>query len=283
MSDDAPAGNADQIAYWNAAAGDTWAKLQDRLDQQLEPLGLRAQQALAPRAGERILDIGCGSGQTSLGLARAVAPGGTVLGVDISRPLLEGARQRAAGQAGISFQEADAAVAPFEAAAFDAAFSRFGVMFFADPVAAFGNIARALKPGGRLAFVCWRTPRENIFMSLPLAAAASALPPPAAPPPPPATQGPFAFADPDHVRAILGAAGFSGIEILAHDQKIGVGDLDTTLEVALRVGPLGALLRENPDQRTAVIEAVREALRPHITPAGVQLDSATWIVTARTV
>ena len=280
MSDDAPAGNADQIAYWNATAGETWVKLQDRLDRQLEPLGRRALEALAPRAGERILDIGCGSGQTSLELARAVAPGGTVVGVDISQPMLEVARQRAAGQVGISFREADATTAPFEAAAFDAAFSRFGVMFFADPVAAFRNVAGALRPGGRLAFVCWRTPAENVFMSLPLAAAAAVLPPATEPPPPPATQGPFAFADPDHVRAVLDAAGFRDIHIRAHDQKISSGDLDTTLDLALKLGPLGAMLRENPDRRALVIEAVRDALRPHATPAGVQLDSATWIVTA---
>jgi SAM-dependent methyltransferase len=274
-------GNADQIAYWNAVAGETWASLQDHLDRQLEPLGVRARQALAPRPGERILDIGCGSGQTTLDLAEAVTPGGTVLGVDISRPMLDLARRRAAGVAGVSFQEADAQTFAFEPASFDAAFSRFGVMFFADPVAAFRNIAGALKPGGRLAFVCWRTPQENVFMTLPMAAAASVLPPPDASPPPPSAQGPFAFADAAHVRDILGKAGFCGIGIAAHDQKIGSGDLDTTLEVALKIGPLGAMLREHPDRREAVIDAVREALRPHLDAEGVRLDSASWIVTAR--
>jgi SAM-dependent methyltransferase len=281
MTDAPSAGNADQIAYWNAGAGETWAMLQDRLDLQLEPLGQRAQQALAPRPGERILDIGCGSGQTSLELARAVAPAGGVLGVDISRPLLEVARQRAAGLDRVTFQEADAETWPFEAETFDAAYSRFGVMFFADPVAAFRNIGRALRPGGRLAFVCWRTPPENVFMSLPLTAAASVLPPPAAPPPPPSSQGPFAFADPAHVRDILGRAGFGEIEIVAHDQKIGSGDLEVTLEVALKVGPLGAMLREHPDRRTVVIAAVRAAMMPHVTETGVRMDSASWIVTAR--
>jgi SAM-dependent methyltransferase len=274
-------GNADQIAYWNAVAGETWASLQDRLDRQLAPLGQRARQALAPRPGERILDIGCGAGQTTLQLAEAVMPGGTVLGVDISRPMLDLARRRAGGMAGVSFQEADAQTFAFEPASFDAAFSRFGVMFFADPVAAFRNIARALKPGGRLAFVCWRTPQENIFMSLPMAAAASVLPPPDAPPPPPSAQGPFAFADPAHVWDILGKAGFGDIEITAHDQKIGSGDLDSTLDVTLKIGPLGAMLREHPDRRDAVIDAVREALRPHLDEEGVRLDSASWIVTAR--
>ena len=281
MNDNAPAGgNADQITYWNATAGGIWTAQQERLDRQLEPLGRRARQALAPQPGERVLDIGCGAGQTTLELAAAVAPAGAVLGVDISQPLLELARRRGADVAGVSFQEADAQTFDFEPASFDAAFSRFGVMFFADPVAAFHNIARALKPGGRLAFVCWRTPQENVFMSLPLAAAASRLPPPATPAPPPATQGPFAFADPDHVRDILGRAGFTGVELTPHDQKIGSGDLETTLEIALQIGPLGAMLREFPDRREAVVGAVREALAPHETADGVLLDSACWIVTA---
>ena len=278
-----PTPNADQAAYWNAGAGDTWASLQDRLDHQLEPLGLRAMAALAPTPGERILDIGCGAGQTSLALTAAVAPGGSVLGVDISHPLLEVARRRGEGLPGLAFQEADAQTAPFEVASFDAAFSRFGVMFFADPPAAFANIRRALKPGGRLAFVCWRPAGENPVMSLPMAAAMAHLPAPPVPPPAadPHAPGPFAFADPERVRGILAAAGFGDVEITPHDQKIGSGDLDQTLAVALKVGPLGAMLRENPDHRDAVIAAVREALAPHARPEGVRLDSATWIVTAR--
>ncbi|CAN5477449.1 methyltransferase domain-containing protein [soil metagenome] len=275
--------NADQAAYWNAGAGDTWASLQDRLDHQLEPLGQRAMAALAPKAGERVLDIGCGAGQTSLALAAAVAPGGSVLGVDISHPLLEVARRRAEGQSSLAFSEADAQTAPFEAAGFDTAFSRFGVMFFSDPPAAFANIRRALKPGGRLAFVCWRAPDQNPFMTLPMAAAAAQLPAPDSPPSALAPQapGPFAFADPQRVRAILTAAGFADIELAPHDQKIGSGDLDQTLTVALKVGPLGAMLRENPDHRDAVVTAVREALAQHDGPDGVKLPSATWIVTAR--
>lgn len=276
-------GNPDQIAYWNAQTGDTWATLQERLDRQLEPLGLAAMAALSPKAGERILDIGCGAGQTTLALAQAVAPGGDVLGVDISQPLLEVARKRGAGTPGVSFSEGDAQVATFEPAGFDGAFSRFGVMFFADPPAAFRNIGQALKPGGRLAFVCWRRPDENPVMVLPMTVAASRLPPELAarPGPPGEGPGPFAFADPARIRTILTAAGFEDIEIKPHDEKIGSGHVDQAMDVALRVGPLGALLRENPQYRDAVVEAVREALTAHETPNGVRLDSATWIVTAR--
>lgn len=272
------ASNADQAKYWNAGAGETWAALQDRLDHQLAPLGQIAMSALVPEAAEHILDIGCGTGQTTHQLAAATGAAGSVLGVDISRTLLDVAGARPPSP-GVSFQEADAQTHRFEAGKFDAAFSRFGVMFFADPIAAFKNIRAALKTGGRLAFVCWRTPAENVFMTLPMATAAPLLPPTAPAPPP--TQGPFAFADPDHVRNVLNAAGFTAIKLVAHDQKIGSGDLEQTLNVALKIGPLGTALREHPDCADAVIDAVRAVLAAHEGPDGVKLPSATWIVTAR--
>jgi SAM-dependent methyltransferase len=272
--------NAAQVDYWNDAPGRTWAQMQAPLDRQLEPLGRRAMEALAPRAGERVLDIGCGSGATTVMLAEAVAPGGEAVGCDISRPMLEVARGRTQGMAGIRFLEADAQTEPFAPASFDAALSRFGVMFFEDPTAAFTNIGRALKPGGRLAFVCWRTPFENPFMVLPMMAAPQHLPP--SEPPDPTAPGPFAFADPDRVRRILADSGFEAIQILKHDQKIGSGDLEMTLDLALRIGPLGRALRENPDSREAVVGSVREALAAHAGPDGVKLDSAAWIVSART-
>ncbi len=271
--------NAAQATYWNETAGPTWAELQAPLDRQLEPLGRRVMAELS-LPGARILDVGCGAGATSLALAEAVGPDGAVLGVDVSHPLLEVARARAAGRANLAFQEADAQAFALPPASFDAVFSRFGVMFFADPAAAFANLRRALKPGGRLAFVCWRAPTENPVMVLPMQAA---LPLVATPPAPaePGAPGPFAFADPERVRGILESAGFEAIAITPHDEKIGSGGLDTALGIALRVGPLGTLLRENPDQRDAVVAAVRAALAPHEGPDGVKLDSATWIVTAR--
>lgn len=280
---DAPSGaNAGQIAYWNAAAGQTWAALQERLDRQLEPLGRAAIDALDPAADERIIDIGCGAGQTSLELAGEVGPDGTVLGVDISAPLLEVARRRAAeaGLANVRFLEADAQTRAFAPGSADGVFSRFGVMFFADPPAAFRNIREALRPGGRLAFVCWRPLALNEWMLIPMRAALQHIP---APPPPadPNAPGPFAFADPDRVRGILGEAGFSDIAIEAHDTRIGGNDLDQTVAMSLRVGPLGALLRENPDMRDTVVGSIREALEPHAGPAGVFLPGAVWVVTAR--
>ncbi|MBI1198386.1 MAG: methyltransferase domain-containing protein [Phenylobacterium sp.] len=274
-----PAPNAGQIAYWNEQAGPTWAQLQEPLDRQLAPLGGRAIEALAPKPGERILDIGCGAGAASLELARAVAPGGSVLGVDISHPLLEVARHRAEAVEGATFLEADAQTYPFEPASFDGAFSRFGVMFFADPPAAFANIRRALKPGGRLAFVCWREPRLNPAMTLAMAAAQQIVEPP--PPPEKGAPGPFAFADPDRVRAVLAGGGFEDVAVTPFEARIGPGNLDVTMGLLMRVGPLGALLREHPDKRDLVLETVRAAIAPHDGPDGVKLDSATWIVTAR--
>ncbi|MFA7262114.1 MAG: class I SAM-dependent methyltransferase [Caulobacter sp.] len=282
MPDGAPDANADQVAYWNAAAGETWVAQQDRLDRQLDPLGRTAMAALDPAADERLIDIGCGCGQTSLELAGEVGPDGTVLGADISAPMLAVARRRAAeaGLTNVRFLEADAQTHPFAPGGADAVFSRFGVMFFADPPAAFANIRRAVRPGGRLAFVCWRPLMLNEWMLLPMRAA---LPHIAAPPPPPdpLAPGPFAFADADRVRGILAAGGFSGIEIDAHDSLIGGNSLEDTVALSLRVGPLGMLLRENPGQRDKVVDALRQALEPHAGPSGVFLPASVWIVTAR--
>lgn len=269
--------NAQQAIYWNEGAGPTWAELQAPLDRQLQPLGRRAMAELDLGPGKRVLDVGCGAGETTLALS---STGVEALGVDISHTLLDVARRRSAGLSGVAFLEADAQTFAFEPASFDAVFSRFGVMFFADPAAAFANIRKAMKPGAKLSFVCWRTPAENPIMSLPMQAALAHVDAPPAPPEPGAP-GPFAFADPARVNAILADAGFSGVSLTPHDEPIGPGDLETTLGLALRVGPLGALLRENPEKRDAVIAAVRAALAPHDGPDGVKLGSATWVVTAR--
>lgn len=272
--------NAAQAEYWNTGAGPTWAELQKPLDRQLAPLGRAAMAALAPQPGEDILDVGCGAGETVFELARRVMPGGEVTGLDISKTLLDVARRRREGAPGVHFIEADAQTYGFQPGSFDGIFSRFGVMFFADPTAAFTNLRRALKAGGRLAFICWRTPAENPIMSLPMQAALQHLPPPEAPADPTAP-GPFAFANPDRVRGILDAAGFTDVAVTPHAEKVGGGDLDASLGLALKVGPLGALLRANPDKADVVIDAVRAALAKHVGPDGLKLDSATWIVTAR--
>ena len=273
--------NAEQATYWNELGGPTWAELSPLLDRQLETITARSIAVLAPRPGERLLDVGCGCGQTTLSLAASVSRGGEAVGVDISRPMLAVARQRAAatGAVGVRFIEADAQTWPFESESFDGLFSRFGVMFFANAKAAFRNLLGALKPGGRLVFVCWRSLAENPWMTAPMAAAASHLPP--APPPDPAAPGPFAFADDGHVRDVLGSAGFIAIEIAPFDTQIGGNSLEDSLKLALRVGPLGAALRANPEIAPKVVDAVREAVAPHLRDGAVWMNGAVWIVSAQ--
>ena len=256
-----------------------WAAVREPLELQLAPLGRHALAALAPLPGERVLDIGCGGGETALHLAQAVAPEGAVVGIDLSAAVLAFARRAAEECKGVRFVQADAQVFPFEQASFDAAFSRFGVMFFADPTAAFINIGRSLRPNGRLAFVCWRDLRENQLDFLPLSAASAYLPPQRAQDPD--APGPFSFANPDRVRGILEGAGFGEIEIIARDEQVGSGDIDTMLAVCSRVGALGKILRENPELRAAALPPVRAALAAHDGPDGVKLNAATWVVTAR--
>jgi SAM-dependent methyltransferase len=280
MSERSAADNREQIAYWNDAAGATWAKLQGVLDRQVEPLGLEAIRRLAPRPGERTLDLGCGCGQTSVELAAQVGPSGAVVAIDVSRPMLTVARARAQPVPGapIEFREADAQVEPFAPATFDAAFSRFGVMFFADPVAAFANVRRALKPAGRLAFVCWRGLEESDWMRVPLEAARSLLPPPA--PADPLAPGPFALADAVRVRRILVDAGFPNPRIEPYEATIGGTGLEESVRLLCRIGPLGAAMRERPDLLPAASDAVRAALIPRLGPDGVRMRAAVWIVQA---
>jgi ubiquinone/menaquinone biosynthesis C-methylase UbiE len=164
-----PAANAAQIEHWNAKAGRTWAQYQELLDRQIESLGLAAIDALKPTKGEHVIDIGCGCGQSTLALADRVGSTGAVVGVDVSAPMLEVARRRSGANPGlaVTFQQVDAQTHDLGQAEFEAAFSRFGVMFFSDPAAAFANIRKSLKPGGRLAFICWRSLAENPWMRAP--------------------------------------------------------------------------------------------------------------------
>jgi SAM-dependent methyltransferase len=275
-----PAGpNASQVEYWNDVAGPNWVASQASRDIELAPWGLKAMEALAPGQGERIIDVGCGCGATTLELARRVGPAGEVLGADVSTPMLALARHRAEaeGLAQARFVEADAQTHAFEPA--DGVFSRFGVMFFADPVAAFANLRSAMRREGRLAFVCWRPMDLNAWVSVPMSAVVRLLPepPPAATPGAP---GPFAFADPDRVRGILTEAGWREIEIVAHDLNTSWGDLDASARTSLTIGPVAGAVRANPQLADQMAEAVRAALAPYETPNGVMLDSSAWVVRA---
>lgn len=277
--------NAEQVRYWNEVSGPTWVAAQDVLDALIGPVGEHALAVAAAHAGERVLDVGCGCGTTTLALARAVGSTGTVTGLDISGPMLTRARERA-GEAGLSnvrFRQADAQIAALEPAAYDLLFSRFGVMFFADPVAAFRNLHGAMAPEGRLAFVCWQAITRNPWMLVPVTAAAQHL---TLPRPDPLAPGPFAFADDARLRGILEDAGFREVAIADRSTtlRLGTGDLESATQFAMVVGPTASALREaRADEalRTRVTDAVREALRPYHAADGVHLGGATWIVTAR--
>ena len=275
--------NADQVAYWNGPAGQRWAERQAAQDVLLKPVADLVVDRAKLKPGERVIDVGCGSGATSIAFAREVAPTGRVLGVDVSEPMLARARQAAPKDLPVDFVRADATVYPFEPASFDVLASRFGVMFFADPALSFANMRKALKPSGRLAFACWREPRENPFFMAPLAAAYKHVP--KLPQQGPEDPGPFAFASEDRVRRILGDAGFTGIGLeacpLSLDAAIGRG-LDGAVQGALEIGPVSRALDGQPEHlRAAAVNSIREALTPFAKGDAVLLPASAWVVTAK--
>ncbi len=269
--------NAEQIEYWNGAAGERWAAFQPVLDRALAAISDAVLAFAAGRPGERVLDIGCGTGTTTYALAKAVGPSGSVTGVDISRPMLAVARARGVG---VNFREADASTRLFHPT-HDLLFSRFGVMFFADPLAAFANLHKALSPHGRLAFVCWRDVKENPWASAPIAAARPLLPPQE--PVDPLAPGPYAFADDARLRRILSDAGYRDIRIDKLDTTMHMGEgVDEAAEQALRVGPLSRAAAGLDDATLDRIRTVvREALKPFATSAGISPAAACWLVGAR--
>jgi SAM-dependent methyltransferase len=274
MSDE----NAAQIEHWNGEGGQRWVELQARMDAVLAPFTRILLERTAPRAGERVLDVGCGCGDTSIALAER---GAEVLGVDVSAPMLARARERGAGQGGLRFVDADASDHPFAPASFDVLLSRFGVMFFADPVKAFANLRRGHADGGRLCFVCWQTPASNPWLTLPLQAVVPFAPPLETPAP--GAPGPFGFAEPERVTGILGAAGYRDVTIEPHSVPLRYGeDLDDTMALVVGLGPASRLLVTLPPAtREQALVALREALRPYETADGVVLGSAAFLVTAR--
>jgi SAM-dependent methyltransferase len=274
--------NADQIAYWNGPGGQRWADRQQSQDVVLAPVLDALIERARPKAGERIVDVGCGAGSTSIALAQKVGPAGRVLGIDVSAPMLARARQVAPQGLPVDFVLADATVYPFEPAAFDLLASRFGVMFFAEPAVSFANMRKALKPSGRLAFACWRDPRDNPFFMAPLQAVYKHVP--KLPQVGPEDPGPFSFASEARVHRVLGEAGFSGIAMepcdLSLDIAVGRG-VDAAVESALEIGPASRALAEQPDDvRAAAMNSLREALATFARGQTVPLPASIWIVTA---
>jgi len=277
--------NAEQIEFWDGVAGESWIRNQEQLDGQLAPFAtaVLAGARLAP--GERVLDIGCGCGATTLGAARAVAPDGSAVGVDLSSSMLGYAAQRARAEGldNVEFAQADAQVYAFEPASFDAAISRFGIMFFDDPVAAFTNIAAALAPGGRFAAACWQSVDRNPWMMLPVIEALRLVE--IELPTDPTAPGPFAFADKKRVAGILEAGGFADVAFRSFEPELAVAggaEIARTAEFLMELGPVRrALIDADDAQRAAVREAVMGAIAPYETPTGVVMPSAAWIVSAK--
>ena len=279
--------NADQIEFWNGAGGKNFVRHQAGLDAMLGVFGERAMEQGGLKSGDIVLDIGCGCGDASIEMARRVGSTGEVVGVDISEIMLTRAEDVAshADLTNVFFELADVEVDPLHRDSFDLAFSRFGVMFFNDPVAALSNVRKVLHKNGRLAFACWQTLAESPWIALQMQAVVALLPEEDRPAPvAPDAPGPFSFGDLDRLRNILVEAGFSNIKIEDYGPEValfGLRDMEDVLDYALLVGPASALL-ENQDATMCARarEAVREVYLPFLTDEGVVMQTSAWIVTA---
>lgn len=271
-----------QREYWNSKVGEQWARQADLMDRMLQPLTQPAFDLLNLQAGERVLDIGCGAGATTLQAASYIGDG-VAVGADISRPLLELARERAnARGANAHFVEADVSEAPLRDAPFDAAFSRFGVMFFDDTAAAFAKIRAALNPGGRIVFICWRTFAENGWSHAPLEALQPILKEPIAPADPNAP-GPFRLQDPEKIKAMLAASGWRDISVEPWSGEVlvgGGGDANAAASFLLKIGPCARAITDQQLDPKDAHKRLADFLRQYETPAGVPLPAACWIVRA---
>jgi len=274
--------NVEQAEEWDGREGDHWVKHADRYDALSQRITPHLMEAAAVGAADRVLDVGCGCGLTTRSAARA-ASGGSVLGIDLSAAMLQEAerRARAEGLINVRFEQGDAQVHTFSPADFDLATSRFGVMFFEDPVVAFANIASAIRPGGRFVFVCWQDLARNDWIMVPAGAALSYVPFPdlgseGAP-------GPFSLADADRTRAVLTDAGFKGVAINEITEQMFLGENAADATDFLQGTGMARLLFEGVDADTErkAIDAVRHALEAHEQPEGIWLGSAAWLVAAK--
>ena len=274
-----------QVDAWNGESGRAWVEHADHFDRMLAPFGGAVLGRLGLRPGDRVVDIGCGVGATTLSIASIVAPA-TAVGVDVSVTMLDAARTRAAatGCSNVEFRHHDVQEEPIGVASFDSAFSRFGVMFFPEPDRAFANIRQSLMSGGRFGFVCFQRPSDNPMIMLPVMAAAAhvdmlATPGPTAP-------SPFSLADPDRIRSLLGSAGFADVVVEPGPSSGDLGsadDLEGAARRAIEQNPgiaPGFAAASQPD-RAAAVAAATETMSRHIVAGRVVMGAATWVVTAR--
>jgi SAM-dependent methyltransferase len=272
--------NAEQARAWNGGEGEHWAAHADTFEATVSGYDAPWSAATAITAGQRVLDVGCGAGGTTLAAARRAGPSGDALGVDLSAAMLEVARSRAAAQGldNVRFLHADAQVHPFPAASFDLVLSRMGAMFFGDPVAAFTNLARAVRPGGRLVLLTWQPLDRNEWLTAVLAALAAGRDLPG---PPPDAPGPFGLSSPDRVSALLTAAGWTDVRCTGVEAPVRYGgDVDSAH--AFVSGLLSWLLTDLDDaRRRGALDDLRRSMQDHLGPEGVRYRSAAWLVSAR--
>jgi SAM-dependent methyltransferase len=278
----AQAFDQDQRTRWNGVDGEYWTNNQDRLDRTLAPVTGPLLAFASPRPGSTVIDAGCGCGATTIELARAVGPSGRVVGIDVSSPMLAHARERLRAFGNTTCFLGDAAEAPLGDLGAELIVSRFGVMFFGDPAAAFANLRTGLAAGGRLRFACWRPIGENPWLRIPLHAVYEHVP--RLPKPDPEEPGPFAFGDTARVTRILTAAGFTAPAFTPLDIQLDLaagGTLEDAVIHSSSMGPAKRALMDQPDDtQAAAIEAIRRALAPYASADGVKLPAAVWLVGA---
>lgn len=284
MTGQAEEKHREQVAYWNSDAGARWLERENETDRMLQPILDAAIAHADLHPGETVLDVGCGCGGSVVALAEKVGRAGRVLGVDISAPMVGRARTRVAGLPQADVLLADAATHDFSGLGADLVFSRFGVMFFGDPAAAFRNLRRALKPDGRIVFACWRPIDENGWMDVPLRAAYQHVP--KLPRPGPEDPGPFSFADPERVKRIFASAGLPEPRFTKLDVAIDIaagGGLEDAVRGASEIGAAAQAMREAPpERRGAALAEIRRALTPYVRDGGgVPLPGAVWLVRAK--
>jgi len=256
-------------ARWADRHAEALARVAPLVDHQLSPFGLKTIDMLGLGSGDVVLDIGCGAGQTLSQIARLVGPGGRVIGIEIAPLLVSVARGRASNDLPIELIEADAQTIALPDCSVDAVFSRFGVMGFPDPEAAFCNFCRMLRRGGRIAFCCWRTLEENELDYFPVQAAGLTSN---------VRVTPFSFSDPGYLRDLLGRAGFRDVTIEAHEEAVTCGGFHETVKVLLSVGALGQMVRSDPALRSVVEPRLRHALAALPNQSNIELSAAVWIV-----
>ena len=274
--------NQEQKEFWNEKKGKIWVSLESNIDKMLGPLGHHAIKILNPKSGEKILDIGCGTGSTSQSLSKLVGENGLITGIDISEPILSFAKNRLENRniKNIDFIQEDAQTFNLSNFNYDAIFSRFGIMFFEDPFFAFKNIKKSLNSRGRITFICWSNREENDWITLSSKVASQFLELP--PKNNPREPGPFAFEEYSYIKEILTKSGWKNINIKNHKENIIVGKtLDHAAAFLSKMGPMSVPF-ENSNEKTKakVIEALKECYSKYLIPKGVEFHFSTWIVSA---